>query len=118
MQAVEADAFGYYRQLPANSLDVLISNPPYLTAAEMGALMPETAKEPAMALDGGKDGLAFYRLITEKYRDAVRPGGWLVLEIGCAQAAQVLALGKANGWRNGQCRKDYGGNDRVVFFQK
>lgn len=118
VQAVEADAFGYYRQLPANSLDVLLSNPPYLTAAEMGALMPETAKEPAMALDGGGDGLAFYRLITEKYRDAVRPGGWLVLEIGCAQAAQVLALGKANGWRNGQCRKDYGGNDRVVFFQK
>ena len=118
VQAVEADAFGYYRQLPANALDLLISNPPYLTAAEMAALMPETAREPAMALDGGRDGLAFYRLITEKYRDAVRPGGWLVLEIGCAQAAQVLAMGKANGWRNGQCRKDYGGNDRVVFFQK
>ena len=118
VQAVEADAFGYYRQLPANSLDLLISNPPYLTAAEMGGLMPETAREPAMALDGGRDGLAFYRLITEQYRDAVRPGGWLVLEIGCAQAAQVLALGQANGWQNGQCRKDYGGNDRVVFFQK
>ena len=118
VQAVEADAFSYYRQLPANALDLLISNPPYLTAAEMAALMPETAREPAMALDGGRDGLAFYRLITEQYRDAVRPGGWLVLEIGCAQAAQVLALGQANGWQNGQCRKDYGGNDRVVFFPK
>ena len=46
-----------------------------------------------MALDGGADGLDFYRLLTEKYRDAVRPGGWLVLEIGYAQGPAVLALG-------------------------
>lgn len=47
-----------------------------------------------MALDGGADGLDFYRLLTAHYRDALRPGGWLVLEIGCAQAADVLALGR------------------------
>ena len=71
-----------------------------------------------MALDGGADGLDFYRLLTAHYRDALRPGGWLVLEIGCAQAADVLALGAANGWVNGSCRKDYGSNDRVVLLQK
>ena len=64
------------------------------------------------------DGLDFYRLLTAHYRDALRPGGWLVLEIGCAQAADVLALGAANGWVNGSCRKDYGSNDRAVLLQK
>jgi release factor glutamine methyltransferase len=84
----------------------------------MGALMPETAHEPAMALDGGADGLDFYRLLTTRYKATLRPGGWLVMEIGYAQAADVLALGETHGWANGSCRKDYGGNDRVVLLQK
>ena len=75
----------------------------------MAHLMPETAREPAMALDGGADGLDFYRLLTAHYRDALRPGGWLVLEIGYAQAEAVLELGKAAGWQAGTCRKDADG---------
>ena len=118
LRTVQADVFAFWRTLPQGGADLLISNPPYLTADEMAALMPETAREPAMALDGGADGLDFYRLLTAHYRDALRPGGWLVLEIGCAQAADVLALGAANGWVNGSCRKDYGGNDRTVLLQK
>ena len=118
VRTVQADVFTYYKTLPAEGADLIISNPPYLTGAEMRALMPETAQEPAMALDGGTDGLDFYRLLTEKYRDAVRPGGWLVLEIGYAQASAVLALGAACGWVNTSCRKDYGGNDRAVLLQK
>lgn len=118
VRTVQADVFTYYKTLPAEGADLIISNPPYLTGAEMRALMPETAQEPAMALDGGADGLDFYRLLTEKYRDAVRPGGWLVLEIGYAQGPAVLALGTACGWVNGSCRKDYGGNDRAVLLQK
>lgn len=118
VRTAQADVFTYYKTLPAEGADLIISNPPYLTGAEMRALMPETAQEPAMALDGGTDGLDFYRLLTEKYRDAVRPGGWLVLEIGYAQASAVLALGAACGWVNTSCRKDYGGNDRAVLLQK
>ena len=118
VRTVQADVFTYYKTLPAEGADLIISNPPYLTGAEMQALMPETAQEPAMALDGGADGLDFYRLLTEKYRDAVRPGGWLVLEIGYAQGPAVLALGAACGWVNTSCRKDYGGNDRAVLLQK
>ncbi|WP_418538367.1 N5-glutamine methyltransferase family protein, partial [Gemmiger sp.] len=118
VQAVQDDIFTYYNRLPSGGADLIISNPPYLTAEEMAHLMPETAREPAMALDGGADGLDFYRLLTAHYRDALRPGGWLVLEIGCAQAADVLALGAANGWVNGSCRKDYGSNDRAVLLQK
>lgn len=118
VRTVQADVFTYYKTLPAEGADLIISNPPYLTGVEMRALMPETAQEPAMALDGGADGLDFYRLLTEKYRDAVRPGGWLVLEIGYAQGSAVLALGAACGWVNTGCRKDYGGNDRAVLLQK
>ena len=118
VRTVQADVFTYYKTLPAEGADLIISNPPYLTGAEMRALMPETAQEPAMALDGGADGLDFYRLLTEKYWDAVRPGGWLVLEIGYAQGPAVLALGAACGWVNTSCRKDYGGNDRAVLLQK
>lgn len=117
-QAERGDVMNYYTQIEPESADLIISNPPYLTAREMQNLMPETAREPAMALDGGADGLDFYRLLTAHYRDALRPGGWLVLEIGCTQAADVLALGAANGWVNGSCRKDYGSNDRAVLLQK
>ena len=117
-QAERGDVMNYYTQIEPESADLIISNPPYLTAREMQNLMPETAREPAMALDGGADGLDFYRVLVRQYYDAVRPGGWLVLEIGYAQAEAVLDLGKAAGWQAGTCRKDAGGNDRVVFFRK
>ena len=70
VQAVQDDILTYYNRLPSGGADLIISNPPYLTAEEMAHLMPETAKEPAMALDGGTDGLDFYRLLTAHYRDA------------------------------------------------
>ena len=78
VQAVQDDILTYYNKLPSGGADLIISNPPYLTAEEMAHLMPETAREPAMALDGGADGLDFYRLLTAHYRDALGPGGWLV----------------------------------------
>lgn len=116
--AVQADVFAYHRTLAAGSVDLILSNPPYLTAAEMANLMPETAREPAMALDGGPDGLDFYRAILRDYRAALRPGGWLVLEIGYAQAAAVQALAAAHAWQDITCRQDLGGNDRVVAARK
>lgn len=105
-------------QAPAEGLDLIVSNPPYLTAEEMAQLMPETAHEPALALDGGDDGLVFYRCLLQQWGAALRPGGWLVLEIGCDQAAAVTALAAQYGWQQVCCRKDYGGNDRVVVARK
>ena len=119
VQAVQDDILTYYNRLPSGGADLIISNPPYLTAEEMAHLMPETAREPAMALDGGADGLDFYRLLTAHYRDALRPGGWLVLEHAArGPGRRRAALGAANGWVNGRCRKDYGSNDRAVLLQK
>ena len=89
-----------------------------LTAAEMGALQPEVAQEPAMALEAGEDGLVFYRAIAEHYQKALRPGGALALEIGWQQREAVTALLAANGWTEIVCRKDFGGNDRCVMARK
>ena len=118
VQAKAADVLQYWRELMPQSVQLIISNPPYLTGAEMQALMPETAHEPAMALDGGTDGLDFYRAIAAHYRDIGCPGGWLVFEIGCAQRADVMEICRQNGWQQVQVRKDYGGNDRVVYAQR
>lgn len=114
----EGDVLTDWQTLTPESADLIVSNPPYLTGAEMQALMPETAREPAMALDGGADGLVFYRCLTGPWKQVLRPGGWLVLEIGYEQREAVLALGADNGWVNGSCRQDYGGNDRAVLLQK
>ena len=99
-------------------LDLIVSNPPYLTAQEMSELQPEVAKEPAMALEAGEDGLVFYKAIAEHYQKALRPGGALALEIGWQQREAVTALLEANGWADIACRKDFGGNDRCVTARR
>lgn len=77
VRTVQADVFCWYRTLAPESVDLIISNPPYLTGEEMESLMPETAHEPALALDGGPDGLDFYRLFTEHYAVVLRrAAGW------------------------------------------
>ena len=115
---VEGDLFTYWQTLPEGQLDLIVSNPPYLTAAEMAQLQPEVAKEPAMALAAGEDGLAFYRTIAEDYQQALRPGGALALEIGWQQREAVTALLAENGWVDIACQKDYGGNDRAVTARR
>lgn len=118
VEPVEGDLFAYWQTLPEGQLDLIVSNPPYLTAEEMGQLQPEVAKEPAMALEAGEDGLVFYRAIAEHYLKALRPGGALVLEIGWQQRQAVTALLEAAGWVDIACRKDFGGNDRCVTARR
>mgnify|MGYP000760068929 FL=1 len=117
-EPVEGDLFTYWQTLPDGQLDLIVSNPPYLTAQEMRELQPEVAKEPAMALEAGDDGLVFYRAIAEHYQKALRPGGALALEIGWQQREAVTALLAANGWVDIACRKDYGGNDRCILARR
>ena len=115
---VRGDLFTYWETLPEGELDLIVSNPPYLTAAEMQQLQPEVAREPAMALEAGADGLVFYRAIAEHYQKALRPGGALALEIGWQQREAVTALLAENGWVEIACKKDYGGNDRCVTARR
>ena len=72
--------------------DIIVCNPPYLTANDMASLQRELTFEPANALYGGEDGLDFYRRIAREAPDYLLPGGWLLLEIGSAQAEAVSAL--------------------------
>ena len=115
---VLGDLFTYWETLPEGKLDLIVSNPPYLTAAEMQQLQPEVAREPAMALEAGADGLVFYRAIAEHYQKALRLGGALALEIGWQQREAVTALLAENGWVEIACKKDYGGNDRCVTARR
>ena len=117
-QAVEGDLFDYWRSLPEGGLDLIVSNPPYLTASEMEDLQPEVAKEPAMALAAGEDGLDFYRALARHYQTPLRPGGTLALEIGWQQREAVCALLQAEGWTQIRCIQDLGGNDRCILAQR
>ena len=112
------ELFTYWETLPEGQLELIVSNPPYLTAAEMEQLQPEVAQEPAMALEAGEDGLVFYRALAQHYKNALCPGGALVLEIGWQQREAVTALLAENGWAEIRCIQDFGGNDRCVTARR
>ncbi len=94
--------------------DVIVSNPPYLTAADMTVLQTEVQHEPAMALEGGEDGLRFYREITALWKHTLKPGGMLAFEVGMGQAADVAEILKTNGFAQIEIRRDAAGIERVV----
>ena len=96
------------------TFDVIVSNPPYLTDAEMQALQPEIRFEPASALEAGVDGLRFYAGITALWKDALRPGGLLAFEIGEQQGAAVAGILRQNGFIGIEVLQDYAHHDRVV----
>ena len=100
---------------PGEKFDIIVSNPPYIRSETIGELAPEVRiHEPRMALDGGDDGLYFYKRIIPEAADYLRTGGMLFLEIGYDQAEQVGALMKDAGYYEVRIIKDYGGNDRIV----
>lgn len=115
---VRGDVFEYQRQLAPESLDLILSNPPYVTDGEMERLAPEMLREPAMALRADHEGLAFYEHIAPAYLPALRPGGWLAVEIGWQQGAAVQAIFRAAGYETVACIPDLEGRDRVVAGQK
>ena len=117
VSCVQADAL----EAPAPFLgkfDMIISNPPYVTACEMEEL-PRSVKdyEPHLALFGGEDGLDFYRSIASKYRSALKPGGYLCFEFGMGQGDAVCAILEENGFTILERTKDYGEIERAVLAQ-
>ncbi len=94
--------------------DAILSNPPYITKAALEALAPELNAEPMAALDGGEDGLLFYRALLRLSRTHLKEGGLLLLEIGYDQAEALRTLTKEAGYASCRILKDLGGNDRVV----
>lgn len=95
--------------------DLITANPPYIASGIMPSLQEEVRFEPALALDGGEDGLSFYRRIHDTFRTHLNDGGALMLEIGYDQGADVAKLfadcGKIS------VHRDLGGNERVVTVE-
>lgn len=108
------DLFG--SPLGRATFDLILSNPPYIPTGDIAAY-PSLAFEPLSALDGGQDGLRFYRHILSSYGENLSPEGAFVFEIGFDQRTAVLALGAEAGYA-GEVFRDYGGNDRVAVFRK
>ena len=98
------------------TFDLIVSNPPYVRSGDMANLQPSVRDfEPSLALDGGADGLDFYRAICEKWTAALVPGGRLYFEVGIGQADSVLRLMRAQGFGDIQVVKDHNDIPRVVF---
>jgi release factor glutamine methyltransferase len=99
--------------------DLIISNPPYIASAEIAGLAPEVrTHDPMAALDGGLDGLAAYREIVSLAATRLRPGAWLVFEIGHDQKDAVCRLLEMAEFTEIGSSKDLGGNDRAVWGRK
>ena len=98
--------------------DLIVSNPPYITAKEMQEL-PVSVKdyEPHLALYGGEDGLDFYRAIAENFAPALKPGGFLCFEFGMGQGDDVCRILRDNGYIILERTRDYNDRERAVLAQ-
>jgi release factor glutamine methyltransferase len=97
--------------------DAILVNPPYLTEQEMLELQTEVTHEPQIALYGGTDGLDFYRIIIEKWKNYLKESGLLAFEVGHGQAQAVSEIMRSNGFTPG-IKKDYSNIDRIIYAIK
>ncbi len=105
---------------PAGGWAAVVANLPYIPSRELAGLQPEVVRfEPAAALDGGSDGLDAIRHLVAicAQPGVIRPGGWLLLEVGIGQADEVAELLTKSMYKHVQTRKDFGGIERVVAGQ-
>lgn len=115
VEAVRGDVLSAaFAETAENGLDFIVSNPPYIETEELPGLQREVQKEPMTALDGGADGLIFYRAICENWVNKLRPGGVLAVEIGETQGEAVAALFRAAGLSDIRIHRDTGDLDRAV----
>lgn len=99
--------------------DIIVSNPPYIKRNIIKKLDKEVQCEPYIALDGGEDGLDFYKIIVNKAYKYLNDGGRLYLEIGYDQKEEVMNLiQKSNRYKEINSKKDLYGNDRVIYCIK
>ncbi|MBR6511402.1 MAG: peptide chain release factor N(5)-glutamine methyltransferase [Phascolarctobacterium sp.] len=108
-----------YSALPLDKkFDIIVSNPPYIPAADIAGLAKDVQNEPIGALDGGEDGLDFYRRITKEAPLHMVEDGLLAFEIGIYQGEAVAEMCKAAGFGAVAIRKDYASIERMVFAAK
>ena len=113
---LEGDLFA---PVPADArFEVIVSNPPYVKRADLAGLQKEVLKEPRLALDGGEDGLDIIRRIADGAHPALKRGGWLALEIGDEQGAQVKEVLTRAGYLAVRVEKDLARLNRLAFGQE
>jgi len=97
------------------TFDIIVSNPPYIPASHIEALMPEVVDhDPILALNGGEDGLAPYRHLIPQLAKFLNPGGLVAFEIGQGQSQQVMSFFKQSGFSGIQSHMDLGGIERCI----
>ena len=115
IQFITSDLFKNINQ----KFDIIVSNPPYIATHIIKTLEKNVQKEPIIALDGGKDGLKFYKKIAQEANDYLETDGYLCLEIGYDQKKEVLELlKKSNYYKEIYSKKDLSRNDRIVIAKK
>ena len=112
---IESDLF---ENILENDFDIIVSNPPYIETKIVETLEEEVKKEPILALDGGKDGLDFYRKIILQANQYLKENGILALEIGYNQKEEVIKLLEKQNYKEIYCKKDLAGNDRVIVSRR
>ncbi len=103
----------------ARAYDLIVSNPPYISELEYPSL-PTKVKdhEPDLALLGGADGLAFYRLLLTRGLACLNPGGFLAVEHGWKQRQAITTLATGNGWKEVEAYRDLNGRDRFLLIRR
>lgn len=113
MSILKSDLLTEFIKREITGVDIVVSNPPYISEAEMEELSPELKKEPKTALKAGEDGLDFYRRLIPQAEKVIKNGGKIFLEIAYQQAEAVQALFGDN-WTEIKVEKDYSDHDRLV----
>lgn len=113
MNILKSDLLTEFIKRKIKEIDVIVSNPPYISQAEMRELPPEVKKEPETALAAGEDGLDYYRRLIPQAKKVLKKDGKLFLEIGYQQAAAVSDIFD-NNWSKIEIVKDYAAKDRII----
>lgn len=112
---IESDLFNNINE---KDFDIIVSNPPYIETDVIRILPKEVKNEPVLALDGGIDGLDFYRKIAKGAKEYLKESGYLCLEIGYNQREEVIDILNKNNYNLVCVKRDFSGNDRAIIAKK
>ncbi len=115
---IQFDVLNGSSLFPYIDFDIIVSNPPYIPTSELKGLQREVQKEPKIALDGGDDGLIFYREIAKSWTRLLKNDGTLCVEVGKGQALDVAAMFLQEGLKDIVVKKDLNNIERVVLGRK